>query len=76
MDGACTNLFTNFRKDSLKQDLLNDTTDSDNPPLFSFNIFCMTFLTQLGDFTVLRQNEVTLEAFNDLKVDQPFDEIK
>ncbi len=39
-DGACTNLFENFREISLKQDLSNDTTV--NPPLFSlvntFNI--------------------------------------
>ncbi len=32
-DGACTNLFENFREYSLKRDLSNDTTD--NPPLFS-----------------------------------------
>ena len=32
-DGACTNLFENFREHSLKQDLSNDTTV--NPPLFS-----------------------------------------
>ncbi len=32
-DGACTNLFENFREYSLKRDLSNDTTD--NPSLFS-----------------------------------------
>jgi hypothetical protein len=32
-DGACTNLFENFREKSLKGDLSNGTTV--NPPLFS-----------------------------------------
>ncbi len=32
-DRACTNLFENFRENSLKQNLSNDTTV--NPPLFS-----------------------------------------
>ncbi len=32
-DGACTDLFENFREKSLKQDLSNGTTA--NPPLFS-----------------------------------------
>jgi hypothetical protein len=32
-DGASTNLFENFRKNSLKRDLSTDTTA--NPPLFS-----------------------------------------
>ncbi len=33
-DGASTNLFENFRENSLKGDLSNDTTA--NTPLFSF----------------------------------------
>jgi hypothetical protein len=42
-DGASTNLFENFRENSLKQDLSNDTTA--NPPLFSLvNTFKFTFL--------------------------------
>ncbi len=35
-DGACTNLFENFREHSLKLDLPNDTTV--NPSLFSLVI--------------------------------------
>jgi hypothetical protein len=35
-DGACTNLFENFRENSLKRDLLNDT--SANPTLFSIHL--------------------------------------
>jgi hypothetical protein len=45
-DGACTNLFENFRENSLKGDLSNDTTVT--PPLFSLvNTFKSTEVTFL-----------------------------
>jgi hypothetical protein len=45
-DGANTNLFENFRENSLKRDLSNNTTV--NPPLFSLvNTFNSTQLSQL-----------------------------
>jgi hypothetical protein len=42
-DGVCTNLFENFSKNNLKEDLSQDTTD--NPPLFSLvNTFNSTVM--------------------------------
>jgi hypothetical protein len=48
-DGACTNLFENFRQHSLKRGLSNDTTV--NPPLFSLVNKVETVI-----FTELSQN--------------------
>jgi hypothetical protein len=44
-DGACTNLFENFRENSLKRDLSNNTTV--NPPLFSL---VNTFKSQSSEY--------------------------
>jgi hypothetical protein len=54
-DGACTNLFENFREQSLKRDLSNDTTFK--PALFSLaNTFKVQYWSRqqarfpIGDF--------------------------